>query len=141
MKRLLVTGSRHWRDPRPVEYALREAWYDLGRGEVVLVHGAEPNGLDTLAAQIWEAHNLPTEAHPADWGRHGKKAGPIRNQEMVDRGADLCLAFPLAGSRGTVDCMQRAEAAYIEVRVVQPRQGGGMPYAAPVRPEQDRAGK
>lgn len=51
--------------------------------------------------------------------RYGKPnfscAGLVRNQLMVDLGADICLAFPLPGSRGTWDCMGRAEAAGIKV--------------------------
>ncbi len=41
----------------------------------------------------------------------GKAGGPVRNQAMVDSGADLCLAFPDNKSIGTWDCVQRARAA------------------------------
>ena len=34
---------------------------------------------------------------------------------MVNAGADLCLAFPLGESRGTRDCVRRADAAGIPV--------------------------
>src|SRR5690606_30354012 len=59
-------------------------------------------------------------AYPADWRRHGRAAGPIRNQEMADAGADLCIAFP--GGRGTADMVRRARAAGIPVRSVPERQ-------------------
>jgi hypothetical protein len=51
----------------------------------------------------------------ADWDRFGKRAGPIRNAEMVAAGAMLCLAFHrfLPGSKGTKDCARRALAAGI----------------------------
>lgn len=43
-------------------------------------------------------------------------AGGVRNQEMVNLGGYLvCLAFPLAGSRGTWDCVARARVAGIPV--------------------------
>lgn len=117
MKRLLVTGSRDWSDRTVIRDALRQAWRDLQPGPIVLVHGAA-RGADSIAAEIWTGGKLPDEPHPADWDTHGKKAGPIRNQEMVDAGADLVLAFPIgSGWSGTRDCMRRARFAYIPVRV------------------------
>lgn len=94
---------------------------------MTIVHGACPTGADAFA-HGWFSLPLddPTltaieEAHPADWGRYGKGAGPIRNREMVDAGADLVLAFPLPGpksrSRGTWDCVGAAEAHGIPVEV------------------------
>jgi len=57
------------------------------------------------------------EVHDANWQKHGNAAGPIRNQEMVDLGADVVFAFPLGESRGTNDCIQRAVKANIPVMV------------------------
>ena len=75
-------------------------------------------GADRLAARIWAALKRPAEAHPADWKKHGKAAGPIRNQEMLEAegGIDLVIAFP--GGTGTADMVRRAEKAKIEVLVV-----------------------
>lgn len=55
----------------------------------------------------------------ADWANLGRKAGIVRNQEMVRDGADLCLVFLMSGAenRGTKDCWSRAERAGIPVRV------------------------
>lgn len=118
--RLLVTGSRDWSDEKSVDTALEDAWRDLsvgGKRLVTLVSGNCPTGADAIAERIWEAHGFPIERHPADWETHGKAAGPLRNRQMVDLGADLCLAFPLPSSRGTQNCMSLARAAGIPVRV------------------------
>jgi hypothetical protein len=115
--RLLVTGSRDWNHLGVMIGALVQAWRDLGKpSHPVLVHGAA-RGADSMAAQLWRLWGWPTDPHPADWDRHGRKAGPIRNQEMVDAGADLCVAFPLRGSVGTWDCVRRARAAGIPVTI------------------------
>lgn len=50
----------------------------------------------------------------AQWDVHGRAAGPIRNQRMIDEGKpDLVVAFP--GGRGTADMVRRARTAGIEV--------------------------
>lgn len=78
----------------------------------VIVHGAA-RGADTIARLVAEDLGLATEAHPADWKKHGKAAGPIRNQEMLDSGIDLVIAFP--GGNGTADMVKRARQAGVEV--------------------------
>lgn len=124
--RILVTGSRDWDDERTLfvalQDALTDAWISNPDEDVVIVHGHCPTGADALAHK-WatEVENayVEVEAHPADWEKHGKAAGPIRNQQMVDLGANVCLAFPKATSRGTRHCMSAAEKAGIPVRIYE----------------------
>jgi len=116
--RILITGSRNWSDEDVIDGALRAAFYEFG--PATLVSGACPTGADAIAERIWEAHAFPVERHPADWETHGKAAGPLRNQQMVDLGADICLAFPLPDSRGTKHCMGAADKAGIPVVVHEP---------------------
>lgn len=115
--RILVTGSRNHDDPYQVRRAL-QALVEMAqlRGQfAVVVHGDCPSGVDFYAAKWCEHTGTTVEAHPAQWDTHGKAAGPLRNQKMVDLGADVCIAFPVGESRGTRDCMARAEKAGIPV--------------------------
>jgi hypothetical protein len=50
------------------------------------------------------------EPHPVDWDRLGKRADPVRNQEMVDAGAAMCIALHrfLANSKGSRNCVRLA---------------------------------
>lgn len=119
MKRILITGSRNWSFVDGIGFAIIDhepGWNAGERLPCVIVHGAA-RGADTIAANWAEKWQLNAEAHPADWKKHGKAAGPIRNQEMVDLGADVCLAFPTEGSIGTWDCVRRAKKAGIPVFV------------------------
>lgn len=120
-RRILVTGSRNWTNRDAILATLFEVWAEWGHPrDAVLVSGACPTGADRIAEEIWgDFLGYPVERHPADWDRHGKAAGPIRNQEMVDLRADICLAFPLPDSRGTRHCMEAARRAGIPVRVFE----------------------
>jgi hypothetical protein len=62
---------------------------------------------------------MKIEAHRADWSKHLRAAGVIRNQEMVDAGADVCFAFPTGEAKGTRDCIRRAEKAGIPVTIFE----------------------
>jgi hypothetical protein len=129
--RILITGSRYLEDSMVVSRAIAVAMEELSSSDdkdIVIVHGAAP-GADTLAGDfVSQAKNfmrghgvtVREERHPVspeDWEKIGKKAGPLRNQKMVDLGADICLAFPAKNSRGTLDCMMRARKAGIPVKV------------------------
>jgi hypothetical protein len=79
----------------------------------VIIHGAAP-GADTLAGQWAELRRVPVEAFPADWEKHGRAAGPIRNARMLAEGKpDLVVAFP--GGQGTANMCKQARAAGVKV--------------------------
>lgn len=75
-------------------------------------------GVDTMAIQFAIAVGVPYEEYKADWDKHGKAAGPIRNQQMLDEGKpDLVIAFP--GGKGTADMISRAKKAGIPVEEIK----------------------
>jgi YspA, cpYpsA-related SLOG family len=114
--RVLVTVSRDWDDLKTIESALYSLRRDVRGEDILIVHGASQ--MDWAIAGMAYAMRMYHEPHPADWTTHKRAAGPIRNQEMVDAGADICLAFIKNNSRGASDCARRAEAAGIAVRRV-----------------------
>lgn len=111
--RSIWTGSRHWEDRPLIIRYLEGICSPEDRPHMTLVHGDCPTGLDAIVAEEAPKLGYNVEAHPANWDKHGKAAGPIRNQEMVDLGATTCIAFPAEHSRGTIDCMRRAVKAGI----------------------------
>lgn len=112
--RVIVTGSRHWTDGLTIAVELHR----LPPGPVTILHG-DARGADEIASRLAESMCMDVKEYAADWTTHGNAAGPIRNQQMVDAGADLCLAFPLPGSKGTWDCVRRCRKAGIPVRIVK----------------------
>lgn len=113
--RILVTGSRTWTDKVTIAQAIREAWLVAGRPYgVTVVHGGA-RGADYIADVYAKRLGFATEPHEAAWDMFGKAAGPIRNQEMVDAGADICLAFIKNESNGATGCAKLAENAGIPV--------------------------
>ena len=104
--RILITGSRKWTDYN----ILHQAMLDATTGELtvtVITGGAK--GADHLAEQIARVHGWTTEVHRADWEKHGKAAGPIRNSQMANEThPDIVLAFWDGKSSGTKDMIDKA---------------------------------
>lgn len=96
--RVLVTGSRNWRYTPAIHCALDLV--HLVHDRCVLVSGACPTGADAMAEKHATYLGWTIERHPADWEKHGKAAGFRRNTEMVNLGADVCLAFIRDDGRG-----------------------------------------
>lgn len=135
---VIVTGDRHATDNgidrdwlSVVDHALLETF--VGADVAVVIHGAcgqdikdgrvvgSMKGIDAIANQIahdYEWNHLPM---PANWTKYGRKAGPIRNANMLialtaleATGYDIrILAFhnDLGQSRGTLDMAQRGRRA------------------------------
>lgn len=113
--RVLVCGSRTWTDAATIARVLGE----LPEGTTI-IHGAG-RGADYLAGVEAEGYGFRVEEYPADWARHGRRAGPLRNQRMLDEGRpDRVIAFRMPGpSRGTDDMVRRARAAGLPVEVIE----------------------
>lgn len=114
--KILVTGSR-WYDGPSHRQRLEQTLDDLSPTSIV--HGAAP-GADYMADHWCRTHNVTCYRVPASWRLHGKAAGAIRNQLMLDQhpDIDLVVAFPLEGSVGTWHMVRIAEAQGYPVMVV-----------------------
>lgn len=118
--RVLVTGSRDWADPAIIKADLAEIAEQAraaGDTDLVLVHGACPSGADSMAEAQGPALGYTLEPHPAKWGKYGSAAGPIRNAEMVEAGADLVLAYWRYASDGTGGTVRLAQEHGLPLRI------------------------
>lgn len=121
--RVLITGSRQWDDVKRIATELSWIADEFG-DDAILVSGNCPTGADKICEDYWEKHIQGTvERHPAEWSKYktsqaysnsGKNpAGFIRNKEMVELGADICLAFIKNSSKGATMTADLAEKASI----------------------------
>ena len=121
MTRIIVTGSRNYSNAFLVQKWLNRVVTRLHSDyhePPVLIHGAAP-GADTLAEEYWIRMGWPIEAYPTDWETHGSRAGYLRNKEMAESGADICVAFPQGESKSTRMMMKLAEEYGITVLDVE----------------------
>lgn len=113
--RVLVCGGRDFSDIETLDRVLGELHAE--KPVAVMIHGAA-KGADTLAGAWAKRHGVPTLEFAADWQRHGRSAGPVRNRQMLDIGKpDLVVAF--AGQRGTTNMIEQARDAGVTVRQIK----------------------
>lgn len=113
---VVVCGGRNYLDVDAVYRTLD------GVAPAAIVHGGA-SGADTLAARWAKSRGVPCAAMPADWQKHGRAAGPIRNRAMADEllrrersGARVAvIAFP--GGVGTQDMIRIARD--LGIRLIQ----------------------
>ena len=60
------------------------------------------------------AHKL--KVYKADWKKHGLKAGPLRNTQIVEN-CNIMIAFPSSKGKGTQDSIRKAEKNGIKVEI------------------------
>lgn len=110
--RILVCGGRNYSNREKLDAVLNA----IVLPHAVIISGGA-SGADDLAARWAIARGVQTQIFKADWNRHGRGAGSIRNQQMLDEGKpNLVIAFP--GGRGTADMIARAKAAGVYVSEV-----------------------
>lgn len=131
---VLVCGSRTWTDtPRIYDVLRTLQWRD---GDFTVIHGDAP-GADRQAGYVARVLGLPVESYPADWKRHGRRAGYIRNKAMLDMNPSSVVAFWHGESPGTKMMLQLTAERGIPLLVFTAddlKNTLNVPYATDVQP-------
>ena len=142
VRRVLVTGSRAWKDARLVVWAALEREFEECPDEIdfeVLHGGARGPDRDSQAwvddwierYDITRFAGISARRFDPDYKMYYANIAPLmRNQVMVDEKPYRVLAFHAnatskknaASSSGTADCIERALKAMIPVHIYRPGQ-------------------
>tara|TARA_R110000737_G_scaffold251008_1_gene260589 strand:+ start:1229 stop:1579 length:351 start_codon:yes stop_codon:yes gene_type:complete len=87
--KILIAGGRNFTDKQFLfEYM------DKYLSDVTCVISGTAKGADKLGEAWAKDRGIIVERFPAKWGKYGRSAGPIRNQQMLDEGKpDLVVVF------------------------------------------------
>lgn len=99
--KIAIVGSREFKDRALVQILVPN--YLRGRftvnAEHTLVSGGA-KGVDSWAENVAKLYHANCIIFKPDWDKYGKKAGFLRNQQIVDE-ADQLIAFWDGQSKGT----------------------------------------
>lgn len=102
--KVLVCGDRNWTDFDTVMKRLSI----LPKDSIIIQGGCR--GADRMSLLACNKLGLKCMEVKADWEKHGRSAGPIRNRVMLDMNPELVIAFhdDLMSSKGTRDTVTEA---------------------------------
>jgi len=107
--KLAIIGSRTFNDYDVLTIWADAAFYMFDNDDRVIISGGA-KGADSLGKKFAQENKIEYLEFPADWDKHGKSAGFVRNQQIVDN-CDMILAFWDGKSKGTKDTIDKARKA------------------------------
>ena len=99
--KVAVIGSRTFSDYKLVKETLSTI-------NITLLVSGGAMGADSLGEQYANLNKIPTKIFYPDWKKYGKKAGFIRNSDIIKE-SEMVIAFWDGKSKGTLDSIKKAE--------------------------------
>ena len=118
MSKVAVVGGRDYKDKAYLYFVLDK--YNEKYGISHIVSGGA-KGADYFGELYAKDNCIPYTIYPANWDKHGRGAGFIRNSQIVND-CDVVIAFPTENSVGTYDTVEKAKKAGKATYVIQPWQ-------------------
>ena len=122
--RIIICGGRHFNDYERLEAVMNEIVeeYNLSLKDIEIVNG-HCEGADRLG-ELWASkHGAECTVFPAEWGKYGRAAGPVRNTNMVEYVAQskqpIVVAFVNERTKGTWDTVRKAKKKEFKVVINQ----------------------
>jgi hypothetical protein len=111
--KVLVCGSRGWESV----WQVRMVYSELDRIKPTEIISGGARGADRVA-EVWaKSNSVPITVFTPDWEKNGRRAGVLRNNQMLDTNPDLVLAFWDGLSKGTKHTIDEARRRNIRVKV------------------------
>ncbi len=116
--RVIIAGGRDFNDYELLENKCDFYLQNFNNRKIEIVSGT-CKGADKLGEQYAESRGYPVRRLPADWDKHGKVAGHIRNVQMSEY-AECLISFWDGESRGTKDMIEIATNKFgiLKVKIV-----------------------
>lgn len=104
MKIIGIVGSQTRDSTKDLDKVIDAFWKVYEEGDIICSGGC-PTGGDRFAYLLHKSHQLPYLEFPAQWRKHGKKAGHMRNTDIarVSRVLIACWNKKSPGTKGTID--------------------------------------
>lgn len=122
MTRVIIAGSRLFNDEDLFDCTIYDLLSWIPSEELEIVSGG-CSGADAMGEEYAERWGIQCSVFMADWGKYGKAAGPIRNEEMAKYASEadhgMLIAFPIGESRGTRNMVKLAKQYGLEVHVIE----------------------
>lgn len=110
--KVAIVGSREFDDYELVCKSLEKV-----KDKITLIISGGARGADSLAERFAIQNNIKTLIFKPDWDKYGKKAGFLRNKDIISS-ADIIIAFWDGNSAGTASSIDLAESYGKPIKVI-----------------------
>lgn len=122
--RIIVAGGRDFSDYAKLESEVTEIISSYRIGDDITIISGHCRGADMLGEQLANKYSIPIKIFPANWDKHGKSAGYIRNRQMAEYASDgdsigILVAFWDGKSKGTKSMIDLGLQYLKEVHVIK----------------------
>lgn len=107
--KIVIAGSRKYNDYDEAREYIDLCIGEIGASDIVIISGG-CTGADMLGERYAAEMGFEVERVEANWGRHGKAAGPLRNKIMAEK-CDVAICFwddKSTGTRSMIECAVKA---------------------------------
>lgn len=115
--KVIIAGSRDFIDYELLKTKVDKILSNKFGTHVISIVSGTARGADKLGERYAEEKGFTTIKMPADWEKYGKKAGHLRNQEMLNI-ADAVIVFWDGTSNGTKNMISITKKSQKPIRVI-----------------------
>lgn len=115
-KRIVVAGCRDYENYAQAKAFIDHCIRDIREKYTLIFVSGGCRGADEIGERYACENGYEIERYPAEWGRYGRSAGPIRNRRMAEI-VDYVICFWDGKSRGTKNMIDSALELHKPVRV------------------------
>ena len=117
--KLGLVGSRNFHNYESFKTAILKTLISWEKEivDIQLIVSGGASGADSLAEYFADEYKIPIKIFYPDWRCYGKRAGILRNSDIVNSSTHL-IAFPSREGKGTQDSISKALKRKIPVKVL-----------------------
>ena len=116
MFKVIIAGTRTFADYELLKQHADHMLSRIRTTDTIEIVSGGASGADALGERYANEMGYSIKRFPADWAKYGRKAGPLRNEEMA-KYADALIAFWDGQSRGTKSMIDLARQNGLKVSV------------------------
>lgn len=116
--KLIIAGSRSFDDYNFLKSKVDNLLANIKDKKKIIIISGTANGADKTGERYAIREGYDIIHKPADWDKHGKRAGYMRNQEMADI-ADACVIFWDGKSPGSKHMYDICKKKNLPVRLIK----------------------
>ena len=114
--KIVIAGCRDYNNYEEAKTYIDLCISNIRNGNKIIILSGGASGADKIGERYAKENGFEVEVYPADWGKYGKSAGPIRNKLMAEN-CDCVICFWDGKSRGTKSMIEYAKMFDKKLRV------------------------